>query len=211
MVVSKTLPPVKSAASSPRHLDDPGLEQGADHDEQADHEQQRVPFDVGHVLGLFQPGGQDQNAGAQQRHQGRRDVDSRGDDEPGRTPRSMTTPHLMSSRRSRMASLSRSDITSATRSGLTAEKPRNISGDTARRTSSTITTIGAMFDQEGVEGQGLAGADDDVRRVADQCRRASDVGGEHLGHQQRYRIDVQRIADQQGDRGDQQYRPCGRL
>ncbi len=55
MVVTKTLPPVKSAASSPRILMTPGFEQAADHDEQADHEQQGVPFNVGQVLGLFQP------------------------------------------------------------------------------------------------------------------------------------------------------------
>ena len=78
MVVSKTLPPVNVGRQLAQNLDDPGLEQCADHDEQADHEQQGVPFDVGHVLGLFQPGGQDQNAGAQQRHQGRREVDGRG-------------------------------------------------------------------------------------------------------------------------------------
>ena len=67
----------------------------------------------------------------------------------------MTTPHLMSSRRSRMASLSCSDMTSATCSALTAERPRNISGVTASRTSITMTTIGAMFARKALKDRAL--------------------------------------------------------
>ena len=50
------------------------------------------------------------------------------------------------------------------------------------------------MDQESVERQAFACADDDVGRIADQCGGAADVGGEHLGHQQRDRIELQAIA-----------------
>src|SRR5277367_15223 len=67
----------------------------------------------------------------------------------------MTTPHLMSSPRSRIASRSFSDIASATRSALTAERPRNNTGDIARRTSSTMITIGAMFTRKALNDRAL--------------------------------------------------------
>jgi hypothetical protein len=67
----------------------------------------------------------------------------------------MTTPHLMSSRRSRIASLSCSDMTSATLSALTLERPRNNKGVTARRTTITMTTIGAMFTRKALKDKAL--------------------------------------------------------
>src|SRR5271163_72497 len=67
----------------------------------------------------------------------------------------MTTTHLTSSRRSRMASLSCSDMTAATLSALTAERPRNNKGVTARRTSITMTTIGAMLTRKALKDRDL--------------------------------------------------------
>ena len=55
-----------------------------------------------------------------------------------------TTPHLTSSRGSRIASRSSSDITSATRSGSTSNDPRNSRGNMATKTTMTTITIGAM-------------------------------------------------------------------
>jgi hypothetical protein len=63
----------------------------------------------------------------------------------------MTTPHLMSSLRSRIASLSFNDMTSATLSGLAVVRPRNNTGDTASRTSITMMTIGAMFTRKALK------------------------------------------------------------
>ena len=55
-----------------------------------------------------------------------------------------TTPHLTSSRGSRIASRSFSDITSATRCGSTSNDPRNSRGNMATKTTMTTITIGAM-------------------------------------------------------------------
>ena len=42
-------------------------------------------------------------------------------------------------------------------------------------------------DEKVVERQARPAGDDDVGRIADQGRRAADVGGEHLGDQERHR------------------------
>ena len=55
-----------------------------------------------------------------------------------------TTPHLISSAGSRIASRSFSDITSATRSGSTSNDPRKMNGTIAMKTIRTMTTMGAM-------------------------------------------------------------------
>jgi hypothetical protein len=51
-----------------------------------------------------------------------------------------------------------------------------------------------------------ATGDDDVRRIADQRGRAADVGREHLGDQERYRVDAEPVAHQQRHRRDEQHR-----
>ena len=48
--------------------------------------------------------------------------------------------------------------------------------------------------------------DQDVRRVADQRRGAADVRDEHLGDDQRDRVDVERVREQERDRHHQQHR-----
>ena len=52
---------------------------------------------------------------------------------------------------------------------------------------------------------GVAG-DEDVRRVADQRRRAADVRGEDLDEHERDRVDVERVGEQERDRHDEQDR-----
>ncbi len=56
-----------------------------------------------------------------------------------------------------------------------------------------------------VEGQAGGGTDHDVGRVADQGRRAADVGGEDHREQIGIRLDLEFLGDQQGDRHDQQH------
>jgi hypothetical protein len=48
--------------------------------------------------------------------------------------------------------------------------------------------------------------DQDVRRIADQRRGAADVRGHDLDHDQRHRVDVERVGQQERDRHDQQDR-----
>ena len=62
-----------------------------------------------------------------------------------------------------------------------------------------------QVDQEVVEGQPGPAGDDDVGRVADQGGGAADVGGQHLGDQERDRRHAEPLAHQQGDRRDQQH------
>jgi hypothetical protein len=59
---------------------------------------------------------------------------------------------------------------------------------------------------EVVERQINLAADQDVRRVADQGRRAADVRGDDLREQERVRIDLQRLGDHQRHRHRQQHR-----
>ena len=83
ITVSSALPPVASVAARASCVDDPGLHQGADHDEQPGEEQQRLPLDAGQVVGSLQPRDQDQDAGAEQRHHRGLDVQHRVGDERG--------------------------------------------------------------------------------------------------------------------------------
>src|SRR5271169_1904941 len=62
------------------------------------------------------------------------------------------------------------------------------------------------MDQKVIEGKARPAGDDDAGRVADQRRGAADVGCKCLGHQKRCRADLQPVANQQRDRGDQQHR-----
>ena len=118
----------------------------------------------------------------------------------------MTTPHLISNRRSRIISLSRSDMTSATFSALTAERPRNSTGDTASRTSITMTTIGAMFIRKALKDKALRAPmmmfGGSPTSVAAPPTLEANTSAINSGTG----IDIQRIADQHGDRCDQQYR-----
>src|ERR1700742_1466189 len=57
----------------------------------------------------------------------------------------ITAPHLINNLRSFSNSRSSRAMTSATLSGETVEKPRNTKGETAAKTSMTMTTIGAML------------------------------------------------------------------
>ncbi|HEX2360001.1 MAG TPA: hypothetical protein VHH72_09315 [Solirubrobacterales bacterium] len=61
-------------------------------------------------------------------------------------------------------------------------------------------------DDELVEAEVGGPGDDDVRRVPDQRRRSTDVRRDHLDHDQRNRIDVERIRDEEGHRDDQEDR-----
>ena len=63
--------------------DHAGLDQGADHDEQAGEEQQGLPLDAGHVVLGRDIGDQHQQPGAEQRHDRRLDVEYRVPDEAG--------------------------------------------------------------------------------------------------------------------------------
>ena len=49
-------------------------------------------------------------------------------------------------------------------------------------------------------------ADHDVGRVADERRRAADVGGHDLGEEERHRVDVEQAAHRDGHRPDEQDR-----
>ena len=60
-------------------------------------------------------------------------------------------------------------------------------------------------DDEVVEAEAGGGADDDVRRVADQGRRAADVGGEDLDEEERVGRELELLGDHQGDRRDEQH------
>ena len=71
IVVNRALPAGRLGGQMRQLVDDAGLDQRPDHDKQAGEEQQGFPFDAGQVIGMLQPGNHDENAGAQQRHQGR--------------------------------------------------------------------------------------------------------------------------------------------
>jgi hypothetical protein len=66
-----------------------------------------------------------------------------------------------------------------------------------------ITTNRRHVDEEIVEAEAGAAADDDVGRVTDEGRRPADVGREDLGDQVGLRRDVEPVADHDGDRGHQ--------
>ena len=67
----------------------------------------------------------------------------------------ITAPHLISSLRSRSSSRSSSAMTSATLSGETVEKPRNIRGEIATKTSMMMITIGAMLNRKALNDRPL--------------------------------------------------------
>ena len=62
------------------------------------------------------------------------------------------------------------------------------------------------IEEKVVERQSDGRTDHDVGWITDQGRGTADVGGKDLREQVRIRIDLQLFGDQQGDRGDQQYR-----
>ena len=64
---------------------------------------------------------------------------------------------------------------------------------------------GRQVHQEVVEAEVRRGADQDVRRIANQRRGAAEIGRLHLGEQERKRRNVQAPADRDRYRGDQQY------
>ena len=61
-------------------------------------------------------------------------------------------------------------------------------------------------DDEGVEVEADERADENVGRVADQRRRAPDIGSKHLGEQERVGWDVKLLGDRERHRHDQQHR-----
>src|SRR6202000_2878637 len=67
----------------------------------------------------------------------------------------LTAAHLINSRGSRSSARSLSAMTSATLSGETVEKPRNSKGETAAKTSMTMTTIGAMLTRKALNDRPL--------------------------------------------------------
>ena len=62
-----------------------------------------------------------------------------------------------------------------------------------------------QVDDELVEPEARAAADDDVGRVADQRGRAADVAGHHLGQEERHRVEREPLAQQERHRGDQEH------
>ncbi len=65
---------------------------------------------------------------------------------------------------------------------------------------------GRQVDQEIIEAEPHRRADHDVGRIADEGRRAPDIGSEYFGEQERVGVEMQFLGDQQGHRCDQQHR-----
>src|ERR1700761_7951965 len=154
MVVTKTLPPVKSAASSPNILMTPVLNKPPTMmnrptmNSRVSHSTLDVYSDCSsREVRMRTP------APSNATSDGARWM--AGETTNPVNTSTMTTPHLMSSRRSRMASPSRSDVTAATLSALTAERPRNSNGVTASRTSITMATTGDMFARKALKDRDL--------------------------------------------------------
>ena len=61
-------------------------------------------------------------------------------------------------------------------------------------------------DDEGVEVEADKRADQDIGGIADQGRRAADIGGEHFGEQERIGRDVELLGDRERHRHHQQHR-----
>ena len=64
----------------------------------------------------------------------------------------------------------------------------------------------SVVEDEVDEGVARRRADHDVGRVADQRRRAADVGGHDLGEEERHRVDVEQAAHRDGHGADEQDR-----
>src|ERR1700722_498729 len=154
MVASKTLPPVNLAASSPRILMTPVLSRAPTMTNRPtmNNRVSHSPLDMYSDCSNREVRIRTPAPSSATRDGATWIVGARMN--PANTT-TITRPHLTSSPRSRMVSPSCRDITSATRSALTAEKPRNISVDTASRASSTITTIGAMFARNALKDRAL--------------------------------------------------------
>ena len=116
-----------------------------------------------------------------------------------------TTPQMISSRRSLIASRSFSAITSATLSGSPSKEPRNSSGSMATKTAMASAAIGAMCSRKSLKVS--------PDRLAMMMLGGSPIkvaappmlDAKHLGDQEGNRRDAQPLTDQQGDRGDQQH------
>ena len=63
-----------------------------------------------------------------------------------------------------------------------------------------------QMDDEGVEGEAGGRADQDIGRIADQGRRAADIGAQHLAEEEGEGRQLELIGDDEGDRRDQQHR-----
>jgi hypothetical protein len=182
-----------------------GLLQGADHDEEREEEEQSRPLDVGEGLLERDPGHEQSDRGTGQRHRRRLDVErlvgEEGED--GQHQHRPRSPQLrrVADRGGGVQVHHRHAVLllhlEAAAEDEVEQRDHHSEGDCHDR---------SQVGDEGVETEPGGAGDDDVRRVPDQGRGAADVGGDHLDDQQRHRLDVERVGEQEGDRRDQQDR-----
>ena len=198
-------PPVTDAIPSATSSSAPGLLERADHHEQPDQEEQRQPLDRGDRAVQRLARDEQHHRRARQRDRRRLQVQRLVDEEhEDRQHQDRHRPPASAA--SSIDFAASSPITRSRASGAIRKRERNAKYSPGITTTSAIATIGARLRDERAERQPGVAGDQDVRRVADQRRGAAEVRRDDLDHDQRHRVDVERVRQQERDRDDQQDR-----
>src|SRR5690606_17490811 len=183
-------------------LDDAGVRQPRDHDEQAHEEHQRGPFDPAQDVVDVDTGHQDHRPGPEQGDDGRLDVHHRvqaeADDHQAEHDQAADQQAAVLDGPPLLQLHDLRDVLGVVLEGPAEHQPAQREEDRHRDDDGR-----RHVQEEVVEAQPGPAADDDVERVADEGGGAADVGGEHLRDQVGLGRDPQPVAHHQADRRDE--------